>query len=270
MLHLRSAQWRAPDLDLAHQYPFAIPAIAALMGKKWDFTTPVTLLVGENGSGKSTIMESLAIAIGSITVGTEDVTRDATLDAVRPLADHTKLIWNHKTRRGFFLRAEDFFGYAQRMQRTQQDYLAELRRIDADESLSRTAKGYAKMPYGREVAEMRRRYGAGLDTVSHGESFLRLFQSRFVDNGVYLLDEPEAPLSPMRHLALLALIKQTVADQGAQFIIATHSPIVLAAPQATIFTLTEHGLHPIAYEDTEHVRFTRDFLNNPDFYLRHL
>jgi predicted ATPase len=270
MLHLRSVQWRAPDPDLAARYPFSIPAIAALIGAKWDFTTPVTLLVGENGSGKSTMLEALAVAIGSIAVGSEDVARDATLDPVRPLADHMKLVWNHKTRQGFFLRAEDFFGYAQRMQRTQQEYLAELRRIDADTSLSRTAKGYARLPYGSEVAAMRRRYGAGLDTISHGESFLRLFQSRFVADGLYLLDEPEAPLSPMRQLALLALIKQTVAEQGAQFIIATHSPILLAAPQAAIFTLTEHGLQPIAYEDTEHVRFTRDFLNNPELYLRHL
>ncbi len=270
MIHLRSITLRTPPAERAARFPFAVPAIAALLGTRLDLTTPVTLLVGENGSGKSTLLEALAVAIGSITVGTEDVGRDPSLDAVRPLADHLKLIWNQKTKRGFFLRAEDFFGYAQRMQRTLQEYQAEVRRIQADEGLTRTQKGLAQLPYGREVAAMQQRYGAGLDTISHGESFLRLFQARFVPHGVYILDEPEAPLSPMRQLALLALIKQGVAEQDAQFIIATHSPILLAAPQSTIYTLSANGLAPIAYDEIEHVRFTRDFLNNPASYVRHL
>src|SRR5579875_3156533 len=252
MIHLRSIAFRAPPAEAAQRFPFAVPAIAALSNTRLDLTTPVTLLVGENGSGKSTLMEALAVAIGSITVGTEDVSRDVTLDAVRPLADTLKLTWNVKTKRGFFLRAEDFFGYAQRMQRTLQEYQAEIQRIEDDDTLSKAAKGLAQLPYRREIGDMRHSYGSGLDTISHGESFLRLFQTRFVPNGVYLLDEPEAPLSPMRQLALVALIKRTVEEEGAQFIIATHSPILLAAPQAQILSLTPQGLTPIAFDETEH------------------
>jgi predicted ATPase len=99
---------------------------------------------------------------------------------------------------------------------------------------------------------------------------LRLFQERFVPNGLYLLDEPEAPLSPMRQLAFVALIKHAVEDEGAQCIIATHSPIILAIPHATIYSFDGGTVQPIAYDDTEHVRLTRDFLNRPDQFLKHL
>jgi predicted ATPase len=106
--------------------------------------------------------------------------------------------------------------------------------------------------------------------MSHGESFVRLFQQRFVPDGLYLLDEPEAPLSPMRQLALLGLLKHAVEEQGAQCLIATHSPILMALPQATIYSFDEGTVQPIAYEDTEHVRLTRDFLTHPEQFLRHL
>ena len=270
MSALQAIEFRPPSPEQATHYPFTIPAVMALRATRLVLATPVTLLVGENGSGKSTLMEALALAIGSITVGSREVERDQTLMHVRPLAERLKLIWQRKTKRGLFLRAEDFFGYAQRMQQMREEFEAKIRRLDADESLSRTARGLAKMPHQRELSAIKQRYGAGLDAVSHGESFLRLFQTRFVPDGVYLLDEPEAPLSPMRQLALLSLIKQGVEEMNCQFIIATHSPIVMAAPHATIYAVNEHGLQQVAFEDTEHVRLTRDFLNNPQQFLQHL
>jgi predicted ATPase len=117
--------------------------------------------------------------------------------------------------------------------------------------------------------EIKRRYGNGLDSGSHGENYLALFQSRFVPNGLYLLDEPEAPLSPMRQLAFLALLKGMVA-QDAQFIIASHSPIIMAFPGASILSFDSSQIHRIDYNSLEHVSFTRSFLNNPDAYLNHL
>ncbi len=270
MRYLRSVTFAAPLEEYAERFPFTVPAIRSLLGQTLTFSTPVTLLVGENGSGKSTMLEGLARAIGSITVGRYQAGDDATLRHSQPLADGLKLVWNHKTRRGFFLRAEDFFGYAQHMQQTLAEMEGEIRRIEADTLLSKTAKGLAIMPYAREVAAMRSRYGDGLDTMSHGESFIRLFQTRFVPNGLYLLDEPEAPLSPMRQLAFLAIVKQAVEEQGAQCIIATHSPIILALPQATIYSFDNGTVQPIAYADTEHVRLTRDFLNHPEQFLKHL
>ncbi len=270
MIHLQAVETRSPLADRATRFPFTIPAIAALIETRLAFATPVTFLVGENGSGKSTFLEALAVAIGSIAVGRAQVADDQTLEHVRPLAESMKLIWTRKTRRGFFLRSEDFFGYAQRMRQLREELEADLRRVDADPTLSDAARGYARLPYGRELGEIRRRYGAGLDAASHGESFLALFQTRFVPNGLYLLDEPEAPLSPMRQLALIALIKQSVTEQGAQFIIATHSPILMATPNSALYIFSERGVRPIPYEDTEHVRLTRDFLNHPDQFLRHL
>jgi predicted ATPase len=270
MIHLRAVDFRSPTLEQAARFPFTVAAIAALVGTRWTFATPVTMLVGENGSGKSTLMESLAVAIGSITVGSAQAEHDQSLRLLHPLADSLKLIWSRKTRRGFFLRSEDFFGYARRQHEMREEFEAEIRNIDADPTLSDAARGFAKLPYGRELGDMRRHYGEGLDVVSHGESFLALFQSRFVPNGLYLLDEPEAPLSPMRQLALISLIKHSVAEQGAQFIIATHSPILLAIPDATILAFSETGVQQVAYEETEHVRLTRDFLNHPEQFLRHL
>jgi predicted ATPase len=270
MPYLRSVTFNAPLGERGAQFPFTVPAVRSLLGQKLSFNTPVTLLVGENGSGKSTVMEGLAKAIGSITVGSRQVADDASLTHIQALADSLKLVWNQKTRRGFFLRAEDFFGYALHMQQTLAEMEGEIRRIEADTTLSTTAKGLELQPYVREVAAMRRRYGDGLDTMSHGEGFVRLFQQRFVPNGLYLLDEPEAPLSPMRQLAFLAIIKQAVEEQGAQCIIATHSPIILALPHATIYSFDDGTVRPIAYDETEHVRLTRDFLNHPDQFLKHL
>ena len=231
---------------------------------------PVTFFVGENGSGKSTLMEGLAAAIGSITAGSEPAARDRSLAHLRPFVDSLKLTWTKRRRRGFFLRSEDFFGYARRMHQLRAEFEADLAAIQADDTRSPTAKGFASMPYGRELAEMERRHGPGLDAASHGEAFLVLFNDRLVPDGLFLLDEPEAPMSPMRQLALLALITDAVRDKRAQFVIATHSPILLALPGATIYSFDDGAVRPVPYADLEHVRFTRDFLNAPDAYLRRL
>ena len=172
-------------------------------------------------------LEAIACAVGSTTVGSESVKTDISLTAVRQFAAHLQLSWRKRTHKGFFLRAEDFFGYAKRLAQMQQELENDLNSVDQEyEGRSKLAVDLAKTPYMNELHEMRKRYGSGLDAYSHGESFLALFQSRFVPGGLYLLDEPEAPLSPIRQLALIAAIKQMVA-QEAQFIIATHSPLSL-------------------------------------------
>ncbi len=270
MIHLQSVEFGPPSAAQQTRFPFTIPGIASLAGTRLAFPTAVTFFVGENGSGKSTLLEALALAIGSITVGSEQAEHDSTLQHIHPLARLLRLTWTRKTRRGFFMRSEDFFGYAQRMQRMRAELEAERQQFADDPTLSPKAKALAQLPYNHEIADLQRRYGAGLDTISHGESFLALFRTRLVPNGLYLLDEPEAPLSPMRQLALIALLKQCVEEQGAQFIIATHSPLVLATPQATIYSFDSGAVQPIAYEDTEHVRLTRDFLNHPERFLQHL
>jgi predicted ATPase len=268
MIHLRSIHLQPAETGLPDGFPFQLPIIQS-MGKL-EFSSPVTFFVGENGSGKSTLMETLAVAIGSITVGSESVERDQTLSAVRKLSLHMRMTWTKKTRKGFFLRAEDFFGYAKRMAQTRADLEHDLRSVDEDyKDRSATARGYAKMPYLGQLYEMQQRYGDGLDSRSHGESFLALFQARFVPGGLYLLDEPEAPLSPLRQLSLIAMLKNML-EQDAQFIIATHSPILLAFPGAAIYSFDFVPIRQMEYNELEHVSLTRAFLNNPESFLKHL
>jgi predicted ATPase len=266
MLHLTRITLR--PLPETKSFPFSLPLLQTL--KEIEFDSPVTLFVGENGSGKSTFLEALACAAESIVVGSESTKRDPSLAHARDLAKYFKLAWTKRTRRGFFLRAEDFFGYARRLNQMRSEMESDLQEIDEEyKGRSDYARELARMSTTGGLSDMRRRYGEGLDARSHGESFLALFQSRFVPDGLYLLDEPEAPLSPIRQLALIASIKEMVAQNG-QFIIATHSPILMAYPGATILNFDGSEIHPARFEDLEHVRLMRDFLQNPDAFLRNL
>jgi predicted ATPase len=270
MIHLQRVVLQKLDADETGRYPFRVPAVAALAGEPLEFAAPVTFFIGENGSGKSTLLEGVAAAARAVAVGAADTDANPTLAPARRLAARLRLSWARRTHRGFFLRAEEFFGFAQRMQAMREEFEAELRAIDADPALSDLARAQRRMPFARSIAEIRAKYGDGLDSVSHGESFFTLFRSRLVPDGLYLLDEPEAPLSPMRQIGLLALIKELVEQQAAQFIIATHSPILMAYPGAQILSFDGGAIAPVAYADAEHVAVTRDFLNNPARFLRHL
>jgi predicted ATPase len=267
MIHLREIQFRETAVS-PDTFPFNIPALQDL--ESLSLTNPVTFLVGENGSGKSTLLEALAAATGSITIGAADVEHDPTLNQVRQLADQLKLIWQKRTRNGFFLRAEDFFGYVKRLAQMRTELEKDLQQTKSEyDGRSQLAQNLARMPYARELRAMEAQYGRSLDSFSHGESFLELFQARFRPSGLYLLDEPEVPLSPSRQLTFIALLKQMVAEDS-QFIIATHSPILLAFPGATILSFDERPLQSVTYEELEHVTLTRSFLNDPDQYLRYL
>ncbi len=268
MIHLRSISIKSLPEGRLHEFPFSLPLMQSL--SELSFTAPVTFFVGENGSGKSTLMEAIACAAETITVGSEHVRTDKTLGAVRQFSMWMKLVWQKRIHRGFFLRAEDFFGYAKRLNQMREELEADLHSVDGEyKDRSSLAGDLARMPYQRELADLQQRTGEGLDSRSHGEAFLALFQARFVPGGLYLLDEPEAPLSPLRQLTLLSLLKEMV-DQDAQFIIATHSPILMAFPGATILDFDRLPIKPVKYEELQHVKLTRDFLDNPQAYLRHL
>ncbi len=266
MNHLRSVKLPVPEPDAG--YPFNVPAVQSL--EELAFTTPVTFFVGENGSGKSTLLEAIAIAAGLPVAGGEETGRDPTLDVVRGLADRLRLVWQIRTRRGLFLRAEDFFGYVKRVAQMRAELERQLRETkDAYQGRSQLAQELAALPAARELGAIRGQYGRDLNDYSHGESFIAFFQARAAANGLYILDEPEVPLSPVSQLALLSLMKQGVAD-GGQFIIATHSPILMAFPGATILSFDTQPPSPVAYADVEHVTLTRMFLNNPEQFLQHL
>lgn len=224
---------RVPDFS---RYPFSIPALRHL--ESLVLHPKVTFFVGENGSGKSTLIEAMAVAAG---FNAEGGSRNFNFDTRRSESDlHQYLRLVRGTRRpktGYFLRSESFFNLAS--------------------EIENNADAYKSHGYVRH------------HEVSHGEAFLALVLNRFWANGLYLLDEPEAALSPQRQLALLKAIHDLV-RQGCQFAISTHSPILLAYPDSQIFHLSSQGLAPISFEETEHFTLTRDFLLNRDAYLRRL
>jgi predicted ATPase len=230
---------RDPDVGWGRGFPYDVPAVAAVEALKLD--VPITLLAGDNGTGKSTLIELFAQAIGFAAHGGEleragelpPVPRPVLDGALGPVLDR----WN-KPRNGYFLRAESFFNVAAF--------------VDAESDFSPDLSLYG---------------GVKLHEQSHGESFLALATHRFAGEGLYILDEPEAALSVTGALAVLAAITRA-ADAGAQFIIATHSPILLACPGARIYELDASGCSECDYDDLDAVRLTRGFLGDPERYLR--
>ena len=217
-------------------YPFHLPSIRGL--EELDFHPHVTFLIGENGSGKSTLIEAVAVAAGFNAEGGTRNFKFGTRASESELHRFVRLIkGTQRIKDGFFLRAESLFNVA-----------TEIERLGVQKH------------YG----------GVSLHEQSHGEAFLALIQNRFGGQGFYVLDEPEAALSPQRQLVLLAEMRELASKKNAQFVIATHSPILMAYPGATIYELGEEGTTRVAYEDTEHYRLTRSFLMDPARYLRHL
>jgi len=265
---LKSISYRVDSQKPTEEFPFNLPILKNL--KTIELNSPVTFLVGENGSGKSTFIEALACTIGSIVVGSDAIQNDKTLNDVRKLSECFYLSWSKKTKNGFFLRAEDFFGYTKKLSLLKAQINEDIITVDKEyKNRSEYAKGLAKMPHANELNALKNSYERGLETYSHGESFLELFQSRIKPKGLYLLDEPEAPLSPFRQLGFLSLLKKMVSE-GSQFIIATHSPIIMAFPNAEILTFDTPPIQRVKYNELEHVALTKSFLQNPEVYLEKL
>ena len=266
-MSLRSVTLRRRG-SMPRGFPFDVPVVRTL--ETIDLPTPVTFFVGENGSGKSTLLEAMALAAELPTIGSDESRDDVTLAAQRALAKHLTLSWTSRSKRGLFLRAEDFFGYVKRLSRMKSEARADIERIEREyDGRSDYAKGLAMGPALTSLSAIDGQYGGDLDGRSHGQSFLTLFQARFVPGGLHLLDEPEAPLSPQSQLGLIALMQDMIGQEG-QFIIATHSPILLAFPGATIYSFDEAPPARVAFADLEHVNLTRSFLNDPEAYLRRL
>jgi predicted ATPase len=227
------------------QYPFNLPVVRGLHGSGGiDLAPGVTFLVGDNGSGKSTLVEALAIATGFNAEGGSQSFRFATRATESNLGDYLHLRWGvTKPRDGYFLRAESFYNVASEI-----------------EELAKEPGPPLLAQYG----------GKSLHERSHGESFLALVIHRFGPHGLYLLDEPEAALSVRGCLALVRRIGELV-DQGSQFVIATHSPIVLSVPGARILQIDATGtIDQVTYDEADPVTLTRGFLANPDQFLHHL
>ena len=227
-----------------NSYPSAVPAVRWLQTHRLALDAPVTFLVGENGSGKSTLLEAIAVACG---FNAEGGTRNFTFSTRAThseLGEYITVARRRYPRDGFFLRAESFYNVATNIDEMDEAPSFGPRLIDC---------------YG----------GVSLHHQSHGESFLALVQNRFGGQGLYLLDEPEAALSPARQLTLLGEMHQ-LAQRDSQFIVATHSPILMAYPGARIYLLSENGIEPVLYRETEHYQLTKRFLEDPERMLRYL
>jgi len=238
----------ALDLDggpMPAGHPFDLPAIAHL-GER-ELTAPVTVFVGENGIGKSTLLEAIAVVVGFNPEGGGRNLRFTTRASHSALCERLRVTKGTvRPRDGFFLRAESFFNVATKIEAT-----------DADPD--NAGAGSILSAYG----------GRSLHEQSHGESFFALFLHRFVGRGLYLLDEPEAALSPQRQLALLARMHELVQD-GSQFVLATHAPILMAYPGADVWQFGPDSIERVAAQDTEHWRVLRGFLGDPERVLREL
>lgn len=239
-------------------FPWSLPLVRRFV--RLEFRARVTFFVGENGSGKSTLLEALAVAADAVALGGRDLRSDPTLGAARLLAAGLSLSRYGRPRAKTFLRAEDAFGYTQRLAR-------EMQQLDETAAGFAGSRAYAYIAAQRQALSAR--YGADPDARSHGETFLALLAARLVPAGLYFLDEPETPLSPVRVLGLMSILMDA-ADAGSQFVIATHSPILMALPGAALLQFAEGDIRSTAYDEIEHVRVTRDFLNAPERYLKHL
>ncbi len=231
-------QVRLDEAADTRRYPFTLSVVRHLVKHPVDITRPVTFLTGDNGAGKSTLVEAIAVAAGFNAEGGTQSFNFATKATESSLGDHLTLSWGiKKPRTGFFLRAESFY-----------NVITEIDRIG----------GGIHASYG----------GKSLHERSHGESFIDLMTHRFGGKGLYVLDEPEAALSVKGCLTVLRRMHELV-QEGSQFIIATHSPILLAAPDATILEITD-TIDEVTYDTAEPVALTRNFLGGPDRFLRHL
>jgi len=230
------------DIDFS-QYPFFLPVVKNF--NEIEFKSKVTFFVGENGSGKSTLLEAIAVKFGFNPEGGSRNFKFSTAETHSELCNHLAMVRGaRRARDGYFLRAESFYNVASEIEKM-------------DEIVARSP--LISSSYG----------GKSLHEQSHGESFLSLILNRFGGKGMYILDEPESALSISRQLSLLSRINE-LEKQQSQFIIATHSPILLAYPNAEIYVLSENAITLTPYQETENYTLMKQFINNPEGILKHL
>jgi predicted ATPase len=252
------------NTDREHPYPYDVPAVK--FAKNIDVSNQITFIIGENGSGKSTLLEALACRLQLPHMDGAGYGKKC-FDAAKKIVPYLELNWNIERSVGFFFRAEDFGDYLNSVHRNDIDLHNQMGDLgdDVPEPILQQMKDSAN----DQLHRVRKNYGQELDTFSHGEAYMHIMNEMVNRRGIYLLDEPEASLSPAKQLAFIYFIQNHLKNYNSQFIIATHSPMLMAFPGATIYEITNDEMKKTALEDTDHYTITKSFLNNPDSYLRH-
>lgn len=250
--------------DKQQPFPFNVPAIRFAkniqLGK-------INIFAGDNGCGKSTLLEAIAYVINLPLIG-GFINEVRDFEAARILKAYLQLEWKRETQTGFFFRAEDFSAFIDSIEKERSKLKAQF--ADLYGNVKDHVIEQMIESSNQPLLEMRKKYGKDMLGFSHGEAYLEILQTRIKEKGIYLLDEPEAALSPVKQLALVIFILETLKYNNAQFIIATHSPILMGMPGAVLYEITENGMDQVDFRDTEHYRITKTFLDNPQAYLRHL
>ena len=239
------------------KHPWNLPLLQNL--DELTFEKHISFFVGENGSGKSTILEAIAAYTEVPLAGSFRLEEDESLAAANTLANYLMLRYTEKTRRGFFVRAEDFIGFSRNIKKQIRELDKEIEEVKAT-----FTGGDIKLTLGAlegEKQQFIQRYSKDLEAMSHGEGFMKFFTSRITGKGIYLIDEPEAALSPTRQLSLLSLIMEKVKTTGSHFIIATHSPIIMSVPDSEVFYFKDGVIEKVDYKETEHYILTKAVLD---------
>ncbi|HHX79552.1 MAG TPA: AAA family ATPase [Acholeplasmataceae bacterium] len=248
-------------------YPFSVPVIENL--KELDLEQDIIIFSGENGSGKSTLLEIIALKLNLVRISLDINYSDPEFSDLKAAINAFTVEFSLKPN-GFFFRSEDFISYLRYLNKTKVEAEKELKRIETEyREKSAYSKILASMPHKRTLNELDNLYQRNLEEQSHGESYLDFFKSRLRPKNLYLLDEAEVPLSFQNQLTLMVLIKNAVAE-GCQFIISTHSPVLMAFPGACIYDFNQEVIKEINYEDIEAVNQLRNFLNDRDRYFKYL
>lgn len=247
--------------------PFPYNVSAVKYAKDLDLSSKLNFFVGDNGSGKSTLLETIAFRLQLPHMDGSDYSKKSFQAAIQ-LSSVLELEFNINRPRGFFFRAEDFGDYLNSVNRADAGLHSKLKSLEGEvpDHIIQEMKDNANV----QIHHMRKNYGQELGSFSHGEAYLKIIHEKIQKPGIYILDEPEAALSPAKQLSLIYQIIGHLENNMSQFFIATHSPILMAMPNSTIFEITEEGMEQTDVEDTDHYRITKSFLNNPDSYLRHL
>lgn len=252
------------NTDIKNPYPFDVPAIK--FAKNVDVSNQITFIIGENGTGKSTLLESLACRLQLPHIDGFGYGKKC-FDAAKKMLPYLELKWNIERSVGFFFRAEDFGDYVNSVHRTDIELHNQFGDLGTDvpNHIIQQMKDSANY----QLHNVRKNYGQELNTFSHGEAYMHIMHEQVNKRGIYLLDEPEASLSPAKQLAFIYFIQNHLKNFNSQFIIATHSPMLMAYPEATIFEVTDTEMKKTDLEDTDHYSITKSFLNNPNAFLRH-